>query len=135
MSMVPALAEQHAAHKARMARLAGMAPPLPRFTPPPQRHVALPPVVDLCGPRKHQIALLAAAGYSQARIAKRLGLTTGVVAGVIHRARAQQHRLLMVDAIGILFGLGFDTYEIGGMVGEPEHVVANALARWRERQR
>lgn len=132
MSLVPALADQHAAHKARMARLNGIAPPLPR---PPQVRPSMPVAIKLSGTRKHQIALLSAAGYTQGMIAKRLGLTVGAVAGVLHRSRAEQHRLLMGDAIVLLFGMGFDTYEIGGLVGEPEHVVANTLARSRDRER
>lgn len=113
-----------------MARLNGVAPPVLR---PPQMRPAMPVAVKLSGTRKHQINLLSAAGYTQGMIAKRLGLTVGVVAGVLHRSRAEEHRLLMGDAMALLFGLGFDTYEIGSLVGEPEHVVVNTLARSRDR--
>ena len=136
--MVPALAEQHAAHKARQLRMAGAltaAPkPLP-FAAPPLKTVVVPPPMDLSGPRKHQIAVLAAAGWSQGQIAKRLKLTPSTVAGVLHRARAEEHKLLVCDVCLILFELGFDSYEIGSLVGEPEHVVCKLLAFGRERKR
>lgn len=136
--MVPALAEQHAAHKARRARMAGIitatATPLPYA--PPVRPVTVPaPVLNVGSTRKHQIAVLQAAGYSQGRIAARLGLTVGQVAGVLHRNRAEQHKLLLCDCCLILFDLGFDTYDIGILVGEPERAVYALLSWARERKR
>lgn len=146
-ALVPALAEQNAAHIARMKRM-GMHRPnvvsydtVHRAPPPPmpiptERTIKIPdPVGDLSGTRKHQIVVLSAAGYAPARIARRLKVSPGVVAGVLHRARAQEHRLLLGEVIAILFGLGFDTYEIAGLVGEPEHAIANGLSRARDRSR
>ena len=138
VDLVPALAEQHAAHKARLARMAGVitppAVPLP-FAEPPRKGVVVPPPIELSGTRKHQIAILDAAGWSQAKIARRLKLTSGIVAGVLYRARAEAHKLLLCDVCFMLSDLGFDTYEIGGLVGEPEHVVYNLAARGRDRER
>lgn len=138
MSLVPALAEMHAAHKARQARMAGRPtlPPRPLpFAEPPARIIKPLPAVELSGTRKHQIMVLRAAGYSQGRIAKRLGLTDGVVAGVLHRARAEEHRLLLCDAVLILFDLAFDTIDIGALVDEQERTVHNLLGWARERRR
>lgn len=138
MSLVPALAEQHAAHKARQLRMAGIiaAPPKPLpFAEPPRAPVVVPEPFDLSGPLKHQIVVLSHAGYSNGRIARRLKITKGVVSGVLHRARAKEHKMLMGEVIAIMFGLGFDTYDIAGHVGEPEYVVAKELARVRDRGR
>ena len=43
--------------------------------------------------------------------------------------------LLMAECVSILFGLGFDSYEIGGIVGEPEHVVFKMLVQSRDKGR
>lgn len=131
--MVPALAEQHAAHKARRER---MTSPAPVPVKPPvyvRTTIPIPQPVQISGTRKHQIAILAAAGYSQGRIAKRLDLTVGVVAGVLYRLRTEQHRLLLSDCIIMMFELGFDTADIAEHIGEPEDVAANALVRYRSR--
>lgn len=137
-AMVPALAEIHAAHKARQARMAGVitAPPKPLSfeVAPPAQTIKVPPPVDLSGPIKHQIVVLAATGMESWRIAKRLKITKGAVAGVLYRARAQEHKLLLCDVCLILFELGFDTYEIGGLVDEPERVVYNLIAWGRDRR-
>lgn len=138
MSLVPALAEQHAAHKARQLRMAGIIAPAPKplpFAEPPLVPVSVPDPIDLSGPIKHQIVVLCHAGFPNWRIAKRLKITKGAVAGVLHRARAKEHKMLLGDVIGIMFGLGFNTYEIAGHVGEPEYVVAKELARVRDRER
>lgn len=138
MEMVPALAEQHAAHKARQLRMAGIIAPPPKVLPfaePPQAPVIVPDPIDLSGPLKHQIVVLSHAGLPNWRIAKRLKITKGAVSGVLHRARAKEHKMLMADVIAIMFGLGFDTYDIACHVGEPEHVVAKELARVRDRGR
>lgn len=138
MSLVPALQEMHEAHKARQARMAGRitAPPKPLpFAIPPERTVVVPQPIELPSLRKHQITTLHAAGWSQGRIAKRLMLTPGQVSGVLHRARAEEHKLLLCDVCLILFDLCFDTYEIGGLVDEPECVVHKLIAWGKERRR
>lgn len=138
MSLVPALADMHAAHKARQLRMAGVIAPPPKplpFAEPPKVPVSVPEPFDLSGPLKHQIVVLSHAGFSNTRIARRLRVTSGVVAGVLHRARAKEHKMLLGDVIAIMFGLGFDTFDIAGHVGEPEHVVAKELTRARDRER
>lgn len=148
MTLVPALAEIHAAHKARQARMAGIlvAPPKPLsfepkpapphvVAPPPAEPVSVPEPFDLSAPLKHQIIVLHHMGLTNWRVAKRLKVTKGVVSGVLYRHKAQEHKMLLGDVARILFSLGFDTWEIGGIVGEPEHVVERSLARAREAER
>lgn len=139
--MSPALMELHEAHKARQARLGGKPytpPPLPvlvQSPAPPAKVVKIPAPVDIPPTRKVQIMALSAAGYSQGRIARRLELTVGTVAGVLHRARAIEHKVLLADVVLALFKLGFDTYDIAVTIGEPEDEVCRALHRARDAER
>lgn len=85
MNLVPALAEQHAAHKARMARM-GCAPLRPVVCIPEKQPVDLKPRSKLTPQQRAAAIRSIREGMSYSQVARLFSTTGGVIAGIVRRA-------------------------------------------------